>query len=93
MDEGWTRWLFENFGFDYTNILNNDVDAGGLRRRFDVIVFPDQPLASITEGYRPATMPEQYTGGLGEKAAQNLKDFANDGGREPVRVGGDVAER
>jgi len=80
MDEGWTRWLFENFGFEYTNILNPDVDAGGLRRRFDVIVFPDQPLASITGGYRPGTMPEQYVGGLGDKAAQNLKDFVNEGG-------------
>lgn len=80
MDEGWTRWLFENFGFEYTNILNPDVDAGGLQRRFDVIVFPDQTLASITEGYRPGTMPEQYTGGLGDKAAQNLKEFANEGG-------------
>ena len=32
MDEGWTRWLFENFGFDYTSILNPEIDSGALRR-------------------------------------------------------------
>ena len=80
MDEGWTRWLFENFGFDYTSVLNPDIDAGGLRRRFDVIVVPDQPLNSIVEGYRTGSMPEQYTGGLGDKAAQHLKEFATEGG-------------
>ena len=80
MDEGWTRWLLEHFGFEYTSVLNPDIEAGGLRRRFDVIVFPDQSLASITEGYRADTMPEQYTGGLTDKAAQNLKAFANEGG-------------
>jgi hypothetical protein len=80
MDEGWTRWLLENFGFEYTNILNPDVEAGGLRRRFDAIVFPDQSLASITEGFHRGAMPDQYTGGLGDQAAQNLKEFVNDGG-------------
>jgi hypothetical protein len=80
MDEGWTRWLFENFGFDYSSVLNPDIDAGGLRRRFDVIVFPDQPLNSIVEGYRTGSMPEQYTGGLGDKASQHLKEFATEGG-------------
>jgi hypothetical protein len=80
MDEGWTRWLLENFGFDYTNILNPDVDTGGLRRRFDVIVFPDQSPASITDGFRRGAMPDPYTGGLGDQAAQNLKQFVNEGG-------------
>ena len=80
IDEGWTRWLFENFGFEYASVLNPEIEAGGLRRRFDVIVFPDQTLESIVEGYRRGSMPEQYTGGLDEKAAANLKDFASAGG-------------
>ena len=32
MDEGWTRWLFEQFGFEYTSLRNADVAAGNLRR-------------------------------------------------------------
>ncbi len=80
MDEGWTRWLLENFGFDYASVQNPEMEAGALRRRFDAIVFPDQPLNSITQGYRAGAMPEQYTGGLDDKAADNLKEFANAGG-------------
>ncbi len=80
MDEGWTRWLLENFEFDYANVLNPEIEAGGLRRRFDAIVFPDQTLASIVEGFKPGSMPEQYVGGLDDKAAANLKEFASQGG-------------
>ena len=72
MDEGWTRWLLEQFGFTYTSLLNRDVQAGDLRDRFDAIVFPDQrtegPERSSTvihSGFRPGTMPPEYVGGLG----------------------------
>jgi len=80
MDEGWTRWLLENFGFAYKNILNPEIETGGLRRNFDVIVFPDQSPASIRDGYRKGSMPEEFVGGLGEKSAANLKQFAEQGG-------------
>src|SRR5437899_4352940 len=30
MDEGWTRWLLEQYGFPYTTIHNDDVRAGKL---------------------------------------------------------------
>ena len=38
MDEGWTRWLVERFGFDFQNLYNADVLAGDLRDRYDVIL-------------------------------------------------------
>jgi hypothetical protein len=80
MDEGWTRWLLENFGFAYKDVSNTDLQAGDLKGKFDVIVFPDQPPATITQGYKPGTMPEEYTGGLGETGAQAVKTFAHSGG-------------
>jgi Zinc carboxypeptidase len=80
IDEGWTRWLFEDFGFAYTSIRNPDLDAGNLRQRFDVIVFPDQPASQIASGFEPGTMPQEYTGGLSAKAAVNLRSFAEQGG-------------
>ncbi len=80
IDEGWTRWLLEDFGFAYQNVLNPDIDAGNLRQRFDVIVFPDQPASQIAAGYEPGTMPQEYTGGLNSKAAANLRAFAEQGG-------------
>ena len=80
IDEGWTRWLLEDFGFAYQNILNPDIEAGSLRQRFDVIVFPDQPSSQIVSGFEPGKMPQEYAGGLSKKAASNLKTFAEQGG-------------
>ncbi len=80
MDEGWTRWLLENFGFAYKDVLNPEIAAGGLRQKYDVLVFPDQPAIQISHGFEPGSMPDEYTGGLDAKAAANLKRFADDGG-------------
>jgi hypothetical protein len=80
MDEGWTRWLLEDFGFGYANIENGDVQAGNLKQRFDAIVIPDQPRQQIAQGHRAGTMPPEYCGGLGEKGAAALKEFVEQGG-------------
>jgi hypothetical protein len=81
MDEGWTRWLLEQFSFAYTTVHNADIQAGSLRSKFDAIVIPDQPAASIENGHRAGSMPAEYTGGLGAKGAAALKEFAEAGGR------------
>jgi hypothetical protein len=80
MDEGWTRWLLEQFGFDYTSLPNADILAGDLRRRFDVIVFADQPASEIASGFAQGRMPDEYTGGLAGRGAEELKEFADQGG-------------
>jgi hypothetical protein len=80
MDEGWTRWLFDNFGFPYKNVSNADLQAGNLKQNFDVVVFPDQPPATITQGYRAGTMPPEYMGGLGDNGIEAVKRFASEGG-------------
>jgi hypothetical protein len=80
MDEGWTRWIFDNFGLPYTNILDPDVRAGNLRQRFDSIIIPDAPRNTIIEGHKAGTMPPEYCGGIGEKGAEALKEFIEQGG-------------
>jgi hypothetical protein len=80
IDEGWTRWLLEDFGFAYQNVLNPEIEAGSLRQRFDVIVFPDESATQIVNGFEAGTMPQEYTGGLSKKSASNLKSFAEQGG-------------
>jgi hypothetical protein len=51
MDEGWTRWLLEQFEFPYTRLYDKDVRAGDLRSKYDVIVIPDQAANAIVEGH------------------------------------------
>lgn len=80
MDEGWTRWLLEEFGFAYESVGNTDIEASSLRPRFEVIVFPDQSSSEIEEGFRKGEMPDEYCGGLGDSGAEALRAFARDGG-------------
>ena len=54
--------------------------AGHLRDRFDTLVFPDQIGRDRSIAAIPARMPEEYRGGLGEKGAAALREFAAAGG-------------
>lgn len=80
MDEGWTRWMLERFGFQYASLGNQEIIAGKLRDKFDAIVFPDQSPAVINYGYRPGSMPDELAGGLGEAGARKMIEFGNQGG-------------
>jgi len=79
-DEGWTRWLLEQFDFAYASLENKAIQAGGLRQRFDVIVFPDASLGSMENGHKAGSMPPEFTGGLEAKGADALREFATAGG-------------
>jgi hypothetical protein len=80
IDEGWTRWLLEQFEFAYASIGNREMQAGELRRRYDVLVFPDQPVNDLVNGYSKGAMPEEFTGGLGDAGAAALRAFVSEGG-------------
>jgi hypothetical protein len=81
IDEGWTRWTLEQFGFDYASVDNRTLQAGNLNAKFDVILFPDQRTQTLTIGYRKGAMPDEFTGGIGKQGATALKQFADAGGK------------
>lgn len=80
IDEGWTRWILEQYQFPFASLYNADVMAGHLREKYDVIVLPDAQARQILEGQRPGTIPPRYAGGIGEDGVDALKDFVADGG-------------
>jgi hypothetical protein len=80
MDEGWTRWVLEQFGFDYTSITDADIKAGDLNSKFDVIILPDQSAEQIARGNRPGSYPDEYTGGIGDTGVESLRRFVEAGG-------------
>jgi hypothetical protein len=81
MEGGWTRWVFDQHELRYDTIHDDRVRAGNLRRDYDVLVLQSQSPNSIRNGYRPGSMPEQYTGGIGDAGAQAIREFVEGGGR------------
>lgn len=77
MDEGWTRWLLEQFEFDYTRVDRDWVKLGDLSQ-FDVILLPRMTESAIVNG--PTNYPPPYAGGIGINGVNNLKAFVEAGG-------------
>ena len=50
IDEGWTRWILEQFQFPFTSLYNADIIAGHLREHYDMIVIPDMAERQILDG-------------------------------------------
>jgi len=81
MDEGWTRFIFENYDFPVASLSDADVRAGNLRAKYDVVLIPGElSERQIIEGHRAGTVPPEYAGGMGEAGVQSLREFVNDGG-------------
>jgi hypothetical protein len=79
-DEGWTRWVLEQYEFPYTTLRDADIRAGNLRARFDVILLPDATYTSMLNGFAPGTMPPEYVGGMTARGVANLYAFVVEGG-------------
>ena len=89
MDEGWTRWLLEDFGFAYSSLFDDEILAGDLHERWDVIILPADskqmmlgPTGSPVggRGPDPAGTPPDYRSGFGQDGAAALEAFVKNGG-------------
>jgi hypothetical protein len=80
IDEGWTRWVLEQYEFEFENISDADIRKGALRPRFDAIVLPDMSAERILNGHAAGTMPPEYVGGIGKEGGEMLRQFVAAGG-------------
>lgn len=80
MDEGWTRWVFDQYRFEYSSVLDGEIRDGQLRSRYDAIIIPDQPSQAIQSGLSAGVYPKEYAGGLGEAGISSLRRFVEEGG-------------
>jgi hypothetical protein len=80
IDEGWTRWILENYAFAPVTLRNSDIQAGHLRDRLDAIIIPDAGPKQIMNGFAPGTISGEYAGGIGETGGESLRVFVRSGG-------------
>jgi hypothetical protein len=80
IDEGWTRWILEQFGFAPVTLRNGDIQAGHLRDRLDAIIIPDAAPRAIMDGYAVGSIRGEYAGGLGATGVEALRTFVTNGG-------------
>ncbi len=96
MDEGWTRWIFEQFAFQFKNVYDAEIKKGNLSASYDVFIFADDSTGTITGepasgrgggggrggGFAavPDTTPPEYRSGLGNDGVTAIRDFVQKGG-------------
>lgn len=90
---GWVRWLLEQFHYSFTVIYPQDIDAGKLKERYDVILFINDGLLPADTaaadrrraGPKPERVPAEYRKMLGsftlEKSLPQVKAFLENGGK------------
>ncbi len=92
IDEGWTRFTLEQFGFPFTTVRDAEIKAGGLDGKYDVMILPSDSVAAMT-GERPpaeqrpganapppANTPPEYRSGFGAEGIAALQAFVQKGG-------------
>src|SRR5205814_10025625 len=82
LDEGWTRWLLDQYGFAPKSVHPQDLKAG--LQNFDVLILPDIDKEEIANGRRKPEegsmryqdeLPPEYRGSLKKEGADVLKKF------------------
>ncbi|MCH8310164.1 MAG: hypothetical protein IIB17_06665 [Chloroflexi bacterium] len=79
-EEGWTRFVLDEYGFQHEPVWDWAVRETDLSKRFDVIILPHQTVRQIHKGFNQASYSKRYSGGLGDEGVSCLKDFADAGG-------------
>src|ERR1051326_5481104 len=92
LDEGWTRWLLDQYGYAPKSLHAAEVRAG--LKDVDVFILPDVSASVIAtgrggggggeEGAAPMRyneeLPPEYRGALEKEGAQALRTFVENGG-------------
>jgi len=79
MDEGWTRWMLERYGFTVVSLYPQDFRGAPLAARVDALIIADEGRG-LLEGYQKGIVPAQYEGGIGEDGVRVIDTFVKSGG-------------
>ena len=79
MDEGWTRFVMDEYEFDMDTLHDADIKTVDLSK-YDAIIIPSQRPKSILHGHSVLSMPEKFTGGVGLDGSMALSNYVQNGG-------------
>jgi hypothetical protein len=79
MDEGWTRWMLERYGFDVVSLYPKDFRNATLADRIDALIIADE-ARGLLDGYQKGVVPAQFEGGIGEDGVRAIGAFVKGGG-------------
>jgi len=88
MDEGWTRWVLEQYEIPFKSVFDKEIRRGDLNEILDVLVIPDLRESAIIRGAPETAVPAEYAGGIGEMGLINLNEFVKKGGTVITLNGG-----
>ena len=90
IDEGWTRWVLEQYGFAPKSLDAKVAKGGKLNEQFDAIIIPAMARSQIVDGAGGrreqggpryvADLPPDYAGGMGREGVAALREFVQKGG-------------
>jgi hypothetical protein len=92
MSSGWLRWNLEQHHFGFKTIYAKEIDAGNLRKKYDVIIFVSGAIPAVSSSERSISrdtaglrsIPAEYRQQLGRITADTsvaeLRKFLETGG-------------
>ena len=98
MPSGWTRWIMEQYELPFTVVYPNEINAGNLRAKYDVLILPDGAIPNQGGGgfgggggggqqRQPPDSLRHMVGRLGDQTVPHIKAFIEAGG-EVLAIGG-----
>lgn len=81
MDEGWMRWVFDDFEIPYKTIRNEQLRAGELSEIIDVLIIPSITGRTINLGLPESAIPEPMAGGIDPEGSLAVEAFVRGGGK------------
>ncbi|MEJ7622515.1 MAG: M14 metallopeptidase family protein [Pyrinomonadaceae bacterium] len=78
MDEGWTRLVLDTYQIPFRSVSDSDVRSGNFG--LDALILPAGSETTVLRGLNAERYPAEFTGGIGDAGAENLKKFVAAGG-------------
>lgn len=90
---GWVRWIMEQYHYPYAFVYPQDIDAGNLNKKYDVLIFVTGAIPPVGTAPKPMypesqpkadAIPAEFRGWTGkitaDKSIPQLKKFMENGG-------------